>query len=87
MITCLNVLCTLQQHILELKSKVKHWLNNNCKFAKTTVVRSNNHSLFILPHPSCLHVCCYLKHNSTAALIDLPVDLLNFLSSNDNLLS
>ena len=48
MIAYLNVLCTLQQHILELKSKVKHRLNNNCKFAKTTVVRSNNHSFFIL---------------------------------------
>ena len=31
-----------------------------------------------------LHVCCYLKHNSTVELIDLPVDLLSFLSSNDN---
>ena len=44
MITCLHVLCTLQQHLLE--SKPKYWLND--KSAKTTVVRPYNHPFFIL---------------------------------------
>ena len=41
------VLSTLQQHLLELKSKVKHWPTIN-QSAKNTVVRSYNHLFSIL---------------------------------------
>ena len=76
MITCLHVLCTLTSIPVNV---VEHWPTTiNRKFASCSI--SKNHcSKVILSsvlHPSCLNVCCYLKHNSTVEFIDLPVYLL-----------